>query len=235
MNIYIITKATIILLKKMIKVIIINKDNEHAENLKSLLSSQYYVRGIFPNIESFNEVMSIKTHNYILIFCNNTIDNFAAIKNSRTIIYNSLENDKLLFNAIQLGVKGFVNHNQKINELLDIIEIIIMGGCYVSNTIIYKLFKHIQDINDLILGKKIQKYDTLSRREVMVFEQLLSGYSYKEISTNLGISVDTTRKHISRIYKKINIHSKGELYNLHYNVQIKSKQYNQLFPQYIKQ
>lgn len=219
----------------MIKVIIINKDNEHAENLKSLLSSQYYVRGIFPNIESFNEVMSIKTHNYILIFCNNTIDNFAAVKNSRIIIYNSLENDKLIFNAIQLGVRGFVNHTQKINELLDIIEIIIMGGCYVSNNIMYKLLKHIQDINDLILGKKIQKYDTLTKREVMVFEQLISGYSYKEISTNLGISIDTTRKHISRIYKKINIHSKGELYNIHYNVQLKSKQYNQLFPQYIKQ
>jgi DNA-binding NarL/FixJ family response regulator len=154
----------------MIKVIIINKDKEHAENLKSLLSSQYYVRGIFPNIESFIEVMSIKTHNYILIFCNNTIDNFAAVKNSRIIIYNSLENDKLIFNAIQLGVRGFVNHTQKINELLDIIEIIIMGGCYVSNNIMYKLLKHIQDINDLILGKKIQKYDTLSRREVMVFE-----------------------------------------------------------------
>jgi DNA-binding NarL/FixJ family response regulator len=219
----------------MQQLIIINKDKEQAEDLKSMLSPHYFVRGIFPNIESLIEVMSIKTHIYVIIYCNKAIDNFAAVKSSRIIIYNSLENDKLLFNAIQLGIRGFVNHTQKINELLDIIEIIIMGGCYVSNTIIYKLFKHIQDINDLILGKKIQKYDTLSRREVMVFEQLLSGYSYKEISTNLGISVDTTRKHISRIYKKINIHSKGELYNLHYNVQIKSKQYNQLFPQYIKQ
>ncbi len=219
----------------MQQLIIINKDKEQAEDLKSMLSPHYFVRGIFSNIERYIEVMSIKTHSYVIIYCNNNIDNFAAIKNSRTIIYNSLENDKLLFNAIQLGVRGFVNHTQKINELLDIIEIISMDGCYVSNTIIYKLFKHIQDINDLILGKKIHKYDTLTKREVMVFEQLLSGYSYKEISKNLGISVDTTRKHISRIYKKINIHSKGELYNLHYNVQIKSKQYNQLFPQYIKQ
>lgn len=218
----------------MQQLIIINKDNEQAEDLKSMLSPHYFVRGIFPNIESFIEVMSLKTHSYVIIYCNKSIDNFAAVKSSRIIIYNSLENDKLLFNAIQLGVRAFVNHTQKIIELLDIIEIIIMGGCYVSNTIIYKLFKHIQDINDLILGKKIHKYDTLTNREVMVFEQLLSGYSYKEISTILEISVDTTRKHISRIYKKINIHSKGELYNLHYNVQLKSKQYNQLFPQYNK-
>ena len=219
----------------MQQLIIINKDKEYAEDLKSMLSPHYFVRGIFPNIESFIEVMSLKTHSYIIIYCNKTLDNFAAVKNSKIIIYNSLENDKLLFNAIQLGVRGFVNHTQKINELLDIIEIIIIDGCYVSNTIIYKLFKHIQDINDLILGKKIQKYDTLSRREVMVFEQLLNGHSYKEISSKLSITVDTTRKHISRIYKKLNIHSKGELYSIHYNIQLKSKQYNQFFPQYIKQ
>lgn len=218
----------------MIKLVIINQEREQAENLKTMLSQYYYVKGVFPNLRSFIDFMPLKTHRYIIIYSNNTIDDFAAAKHSRLIIYNNLENDKLLFTAIQLGVKSFVHHTQKLNELLDIIEVVSLGGCYVSNTITYKLFKYIQDVNDLILGKKIDKYDTLSKREIMVFEQLLSGKSYKEIAINLEISIDTIRKHISKIYKKLKIHSKGELYNLHYNVQLKSKQYNQLFPLYNK-
>jgi len=223
----------------MIKLSIINNDFEQAENLKSLLDMHYFIGGVYTSTEMLIDSNAKKTLPFIVIYCNKEIEDIALLKKgfpkSRIIIYNDLENDNLLFYAIQMGVKNFVHHSQKISELLDIIEVVSMGGCYISNSITYKLFAYIQEINDLMLGKKIGQYDLLTKREVSVFELLLSGISYKEIATNLNISIDTTRKHISRIYKKLKIHNKGELYNLYYNVQTQSKQYNLLNIQHSKQ
>jgi DNA-binding NarL/FixJ family response regulator len=145
-------------------------------------------------------------------------------------VYNDLENNKLLFNAIQMGVMNFVHQEQKASELIHVIALVTMGGCYISSNILSKFFNYIQDVNQIVLDKDRNNYETLSKRELMVFEQLLSGISYKVISSNLRISLDTTRKHISAIYKKLEIHSKGELYNLHYNVVPQSKQSNPFLP-----
>jgi DNA-binding CsgD family transcriptional regulator len=212
----------------MYNLIIINEKIEEAERLKSKLSDRYYVKGIFPSIERFVELLPHKTNHYITIYCNGCLDNFITHINSRFIVFNDLEDDKLLFNAIQMGVTNFVHKSQKISELIDVISIVSMGGCYVSSTMIHKFFNYIQNVNKIILGKERNKYDSLSKREYMVFELLLSGISYKEISNNLNVSIDTIRKHISKIYKKLDIHSKGELYNLHYNVVLKSKKNNTL-------
>jgi two-component system nitrate/nitrite response regulator NarP len=217
----------------MIKINIISNDNEQAENLKTQISVHYFVHGIFKSVDHIVAKKTKATQPSIILYCNNEHDDFSKLKKefrkSNIIIFNDLENDKLLFNAIHLGIKSFVHHSQKINELLDIIEVVSIGGSYISNNITYKLFKYIKDITDFMLGKKTNKYHTLSSREVMVFELLLNGNSYKVIALSLNISVDTVRKHISRIYKKLNIHSKGELYSLHYDIDFKSKQYNQLF------
>ena len=76
---------------------------------------------------------------------------------------------------------------------------------------------------------------TLTKREIMVLEVLLNGNSYKSIAIYLNISVDTARKHISRIYKKLKIHSKGELYSKHFNIECKSKHYEHFFLKHINQ
>jgi DNA-binding NarL/FixJ family response regulator len=223
----------------MIKISIISSDIEYAENLKKNIGKHYFVNGIYLNIDDLitnTEKISLPT---IILFCNNDLDDIhklkRLLKKSKVIIFNNLENDKLLFNAIHLGIKSFVHHSQTMNELLDIIELVSTGGTYVSNYITYRLFEFIKDITDFMLGKKIKNYQTLTKREIMVLEVLLNGNSYKSIAIDLNISVDTVRKHISRIYKKLKIHSKGELYSKHFNIECKSKHYEHFFLKHINQ
>jgi DNA-binding NarL/FixJ family response regulator len=223
----------------MIKISIISSDIEYAENLKKNIGKHYFVNGIYLNIDDLitnTEKISLPT---IILYCNNDLDDIhklkRLLKKSKVIIFNNLENDKLLFNAIHLGIKSFVHHSQTMNELLDIIELVSTGGTYVSNYITYRLFEFIKDITDFMLGKKIKNYQTLTKREIMVLEVLLNGNSYKSIAIDLNISVDTVRKHISRIYKKLKIHSKGELYSKHFNIECKSKHYEHFFLKHINQ
>jgi DNA-binding NarL/FixJ family response regulator len=223
----------------MIKISIISSDIEYAENLKKNIGKHYFVNGIYLNIDDLitnTEKISLPT---IILFCNNDLDDIhklkRLLKKSKVIIFNNLENDKLLFNAIHLGIKSFVHHSQTMNELLDIIELVSTGGTYVSNYITYRLFEFIKDITDFMLGKKIKNYQTLTKREIMVLEVLLNGNSYKSIAIYLNIYVDSVRKHISRIYKKLKIHSKGELYSKHFNIECKSKHYEHFFLKHINQ
>lgn len=223
----------------MIKISIISSDIEYAENLKKNIGKHYFVNGIYLNIDDLitnTEKISLPT---IILYCNNDLDDInklkKLLKKSKVIIFNNLENDKLLFNAIHLGIKSFVHHSQTMNELLDIIELVSTGGTYVSNYITYRLFEFIKDITDFMLGKKIKNYHTLTKREIMVLEVLLNGNSYKSIAIYLNISLDTVRKHISRIYKKLKIHSKGELYSKHFNIECKSKHYEHFFLKHINQ
>ncbi|HLP78432.1 MAG TPA: LuxR C-terminal-related transcriptional regulator, partial [Candidatus Paceibacterota bacterium] len=50
----------------------------------------------------------------------------------------------------------------------------------------------------------------LSPREWEVLELLSRGYSYKEISSALGITIPTVNTHIHRTYEKLHVRSRGE-------------------------
>lgn len=60
--------------------------------------------------------------------------------------------------------------------------------------------KHLEDKEEI----------TLSKREIVVLDQLSKGLSYKVIADNLILYPSTFRKHIENIYKKLQMHLKIE-------------------------
>jgi DNA-binding NarL/FixJ family response regulator len=51
---------------------------------------------------------------------------------------------------------------------------------------------------------------SLSDREKQVLQLLVNGYSYKMISSEMFIAIDTVRSHIKKIYEKLHVNSKSE-------------------------
>ena len=58
--------------------------------------------------------------------------------------------------------------------------------------------------------KEVQQ-SNLTDREKQILELLVKGYSYKEIAASINISVETLNTHVKNIYRKLNVHSRGEL------------------------
>ena len=56
--------------------------------------------------------------------------------------------------------------------------------------------------------------EPLSEREHEIANTLLDGLSYKMIAEKMFISIDTVRSHIRNIYKKLNVTSKSQLFNM---------------------
>jgi DNA-binding NarL/FixJ family response regulator len=55
-----------------------------------------------------------------------------------------------------------------------------------------------------------QESEALSARERQVLQLLARGFAYKQIGEEIGVSMDTTRTYIRRIYEKLHVHSRTE-------------------------
>lgn len=53
----------------------------------------------------------------------------------------------------------------------------------------------------------------LSKREIEVLLSLKKGYFYKEVGSELHISEQTVKKHLSNIYNKLDVRNKTEALN----------------------
>ena len=65
-------------------------------------------------------------------------------------------------------------------------------------------------------GNKLAEFESLTTREREVAMCLASGYSYKDISEELFISISTVRKHVTNIYRKLNINNQRQLISMYF-------------------
>ena len=57
------------------------------------------------------------------------------------------------------------------------------------------------------------KNKKLTTREQEILQQLSKGYRYKEIADHLFINIETVRKHIHNIYRKLQVSSRMDAVN----------------------
>lgn len=65
----------------------------------------------------------------------------------------------------------------------------------------------------LSVMQAVEKYD-LTKRESTILRLLLAGIENEEISRNLSISINTLKKHILNIYRKLNIRNRVQLFKM---------------------
>ncbi|WP_305147740.1 LuxR C-terminal-related transcriptional regulator, partial [Anoxybacillus gonensis] len=63
-------------------------------------------------------------------------------------------------------------------------------------------------------------FDNLTRREVEVLKYLVQGYSNREISENLFISIHTVKNHISNIFRKLDVSDRSQLIAMVYKARL---------------
>src|ERR1043166_7060043 len=101
------------------------------------------------------------------------------------------EQNELIFNSIQAGASGYLLKNTPRAELIRAVEQVHAGGAPMTMQIARKVIDHFRHIQ-----KPASDVEKLTPREQEVLALLAKGYLYKEISSNLGITINTLRNHL---------------------------------------
>lgn len=123
------------------------------------------------------------------------------------VMLTSFESNDTIFESLSSGATGYVLKRAPGLQILEAVRDVHAGGSPMSAAIARKVVQ--------FFGKsrgaapvRTPELDTLSERERAVLNGLAEGQQYKEIADALGISINTVRKHINRIYEKLQVNSR---------------------------
>ena len=116
------------------------------------------------------------------------------------------ENSFRIFETFKAGANGFCLKSESALEFAHHVDAMFKLGNSVSMTLLPLMIKNFQ--------KKSIIEDVLTEKEINIAKELSAGLSYKLIADKVGISIDGVRFHLQKIYRKLEINSKGELITL---------------------
>jgi DNA-binding NarL/FixJ family response regulator len=115
------------------------------------------------------------------------------------------EDEQKIFDAIRAGASGYLLKMTEPAKILDAIREVRSGGANMTGSVARKVLSLLQQDH----RRRTEEFG-LSERERQVLQSLVKGYSYRSISEQYFISIDTVRSHIKKIYEKLHVHSKSE-------------------------
>ena len=115
------------------------------------------------------------------------------------------EDQDEIFQSLAAGASGYLLKQTQPAQLLEAITELHRGGSPMSTQIarrVVEAFRQPAPNADATAG--------LSPREREIIVRLGDGYLYKEIASQLGISVETVRTHIHNTYEKLHVRTRTE-------------------------
>lgn len=194
----------------MIRLVIYEDNEKLRKSLQLLLSGM-------PDImllETFANCMHVKRHvtdyapDVVLMDIDmpmvSGIDGVRIIKETFPDIYvlmhTIFDDDEKIFNSLAAGANGYILKTATPMELYNAIKDVSSGGSPMSPGVAKKVLESFR------ADKKLEKeIIDLSKREKEILQMLTKGYTYKRISAECEISIDTTRSHIKNIYTKLHV------------------------------
>lgn len=140
------------------------------------------------------------------------VDGVMAVKKIRefnpqlpVIMLTIFDDNENIFKAICAGASGYLLKQNASGEIPGAIRNVLNGGAPMTGTIAKKVLQMIPRARS-----EEQEKGNLSAKEAAILQLLVKGYSYKMIAAEQGISIDTVRFHIKKIYDKLHVHSATE-------------------------
>jgi DNA-binding NarL/FixJ family response regulator len=114
-----------------------------------------------------------------------------------------------LFDSLKAGASGYLLKRSIGDKLLEAMLEAQAGGLPLTRHMAIKVGQYFQQFGKSQRDSQ-SEVNTLTPREQDVLKLLADGFRYKEIASELGISLDTVREHARRIYTKLHVSSRTE-------------------------
>ena len=188
----------------------IYEDNEKLRKSLSLLLSgmkDIALLGTYANCTSVKEEIQDEQPEVVLMDIDmpgvNGIDGVRIIKeiapDIHVLMHTIFDDDEKIFRSLAAGADGYILKTSTPLELYNAIKDVNTGGSPMSPGVAKKVLESFRKPNTE------REIIELSQREKEILTMLTKGYTYKRISAECSISVDTTRTHIKNIYTKLHV------------------------------
>jgi DNA-binding NarL/FixJ family response regulator len=134
------------------------------------------------------------------------------------VVLTIFDDEDKIFTAIKAGASGYLLKDESSATIQDTLwQMHEIGSGPISPGIAGKILTLLQrgpavpEPNDAV-----NNFFSLSPRELEILRLLANGLGYKEIGTNLFISVNTAKKHVINIYQKLHVSGKAQALKLAY-------------------
>jgi len=108
--------------------------------------------------------------------------------------------------VLAAGARGFINKQEAQDSIIRAIRQVLSGKVYLSQKMTDRLLSGMVDANN-----ETRDIDSLSNRELQVFELIGEGVSTSQIADQLNLSIKTIETHQAHIKKKLGLGSAHEL------------------------
>jgi len=196
--------------------IIIYEDNASLrESLANLLTltEEYAVMGAFPDCRQVEaQVKELQPAVILMDIDMPGINGIKAVKQIRAfnqevqiIMLTVFDDNNHVYDALCSGANGYLLKKYVSDKLIYSIQEVLQGGAPMSPSIARMVINNMQQA-----GASPANDYQLTNREKDILQSLSKGNSFKLIAADLGISLDTVRTHIKRIYDKLHVRSQIE-------------------------
>jgi DNA-binding NarL/FixJ family response regulator len=198
-----------------IRVMIVEDDQAVRDGLHMLISGSdgFDCVAACPTAEEALHEISQHQPQVVLMDINlpgmNGIECVVHIKNSwpeiQIMMLTVFDNTDEIFKSLTAGATGYLLKKTPPAKLLESISELVNGGSPMSGEIARKVVQTFMKpaIHEVPDAK-------LTSREIEILSYLSKGYLYKEIASELFISIETVRTHIRKIYQKLQVRTRTE-------------------------
>jgi DNA-binding NarL/FixJ family response regulator len=122
------------------------------------------------------------------------------------VMLTSSERDGHLYEAVQLGVAGYLLKSLDATELFDLLDGVTQGEAAMTRAMATRLLKGVA--NRLVDDHRGEQ--SLTERELLVLRLVARGASNPEIAEALSISVNTVKSHLKNILEKLQLQNRTQ-------------------------
>lgn len=137
------------------------------------------------------------------------------------IVLTVFDDDDKIFDAIKAGASGYLLKHEPAGVLQEaVMNVLEYGGVPMSPAIARKALNLLSKASYAsdIQETKHALPTSITNREEEILKYMVNGWDAKRISSEIGISVLTVRKHIANIYEKLHVQSRAEIMSIaHHN------------------
>ena len=137
------------------------------------------------------------------------LDSSPPNQGPRVLMLTTFDLDQYVYDALRAGASGFLLKDAPAHELINAVQVVAQGDSLVAPSVLRRLIADFTRQDPTPRPDPIA-LEELTPREREVLKLIAEGLSNAEISEKLVVAPQTTKTHVGRIFRKLNLRDRAQ-------------------------